>query len=42
MPSKTKKQEGAMKAACYGESKLGIPRKVGCEYVKADKKKKGK
>lgn len=39
MPSKTKKQHRAMEAAAHGHSKLGIPKKVGQDYVKADKKK---
>jgi hypothetical protein len=29
-----------MEAAAHGKSTLGIPRKVGKDYVKADKKKK--
>lgn len=37
MPSKTKKQAGAMAAACYGKSKLGIPKKVGCEFARHDR-----
>ena len=39
MPSKTKKQARAMRAAAAGKSTLGIPKKVGQEFVKADKKK---
>lgn len=39
MPSKTKKQHNAMAAACYGKSTIGIPKKVGCEFVAADKAK---
>lgn len=39
MPSVSKKQHRAMAAACYGESKVGIPKKVACEYVQADKAK---
>jgi hypothetical protein len=40
MPSKTKKQAAAMKAAAYGpKRKGGIPKKVAKEYVKADKRK---
>ena len=39
MPSKTPKQRRAMRAALSGNSKLGIPRKVAKEYVKADKAK---
>jgi len=42
MPSKTKKQHNAMAAACHGKSTLGIPKKVGCEFVAADAKKKSK
>ena len=40
MPSKTAKQHRAMAAAAYGRSTLGIPKKVGKEFVKADKAKK--
>lgn len=40
MPSKTPRQHRAMEAAAHGKSTLGIPRKVGKDYVKADKKKK--
>lgn len=40
MPSKTKKQHRAMEAAAHGKSTLGIPKKVGKDFVKADKKKK--
>lgn len=42
MPSKTKKQARAMRAACYAKKprKGGIPKKVACEYVKADQRKK--
>jgi len=39
MPSKTKRQARAMRAAAAGKSTLGIPKKVGKEFVKADKKK---
>ena len=42
MPSKTKKQAAAMKAAAAGNSKLGIPQKVGQEFVRADKAKGGR
>lgn len=28
-----------MKAACYGKSSIGIPKKVGCEFARADKAK---
>lgn len=40
MPSKTAKQRRAMRAACAGKSTIGIPKKVGCEYAKADKRKR--
>ena len=40
MPSKTKKQARAMRAAAAGKSTLGIPKNVGKEFVKADKRKK--
>lgn len=40
MPSKTEKQRKAMAVACYGKSKLGIPKKVGCEFAKHDMAKK--
>jgi hypothetical protein len=39
MPSKTKKQARAMRAAAAGKSTLGIPQKVGKKFVRADKKK---
>lgn len=39
MPSKTKKQHRAMEAAAHGKSTLGIPKKVGKDFVKADKRK---
>ena len=42
MPSKTPKQAAAMRAAAAGKSKLGIPKKVGQEFVKADKAKGGR
>ncbi len=43
MPSKTRKQQQAMAAAAAGKSTLGIPKKVGAEFLAADKrKKKGK
>jgi hypothetical protein len=29
-----------MRLACAGKGKIGIPRKVGCEYVRADRKRK--
>jgi len=37
MPPVSQKQRKAMHAAAKGESKIGIPRKVGKEYVKSDK-----
>ena len=42
MPSKTKKQARAMRAAAAGKSTIGIPKSVGKEFVKADKRKKRK
>ena len=39
MPSKTPKQARAMRAAAAGKSTIGIPAKVGREFVKADKAK---
>ena len=39
MPSKTPKQHRAMAAAAHGKSNLGIPPKVGKEFLKADKGK---
>jgi len=39
MPSKTAKQKRAMRIAAAGKSNIGIPRSVGKEYVKADKRK---
>jgi hypothetical protein len=42
MPSKTEKQRKAMQAAAHGKSTLNIPKKVGQEFVKADKAKAGK
>jgi len=37
MPIKSQKQRGAMYAAAAGKSTLGIPKKVGKEFVKSDK-----
>lgn len=37
MPSTSSKQRRAMQAAAHGNSTLGIPPKVGREFVKADK-----
>ncbi len=48
MPAKSKAQQKAMYAAAEGESTLGIPKKVGKEFIKAPapknlpKKVKGK
>jgi len=39
MPSKTPAQRKAMAAAAKGKSNLGIPQKVGNEFLKADKGK---
>lgn len=47
MPSKTKKQKGAMAVCCHqpDKCKADIPQKVACEYNRADrvkaKRKKG-
>ena len=40
MPSKTKKQQIAMRIAAQGKSNIGIPQSVGKEFVRADKGKK--
>lgn len=40
MPSKTKRQARAMRAAAAGKSTIGIPKSVGEKFVKADKLKK--
>lgn len=37
MPSVSEKQHRAMEAAAHGKSTLGIPKKVGEEFVDADK-----
>ena len=42
MPSKTPAQRRAMAAACYGKSTRGIPKKVGCEFARADQAKRKK
>lgn len=42
MPSKSAKQRRAMHAAAQGKSTLGIPKKVGKEFVRADKRKKAR
>jgi hypothetical protein len=39
MPSVSKKQAVAMRIAAAGKSNIGIPKKVGKEFVKADKAK---
>lgn len=39
MPSVSKRQARAMRAAAAGKSTIGIPKKVGKEFVKADRKK---
>ncbi|HWT35071.1 MAG TPA: NUDIX hydrolase [Paraburkholderia sp.] len=38
MPSTSEKQHRAMEAAAHGNSTLGIPKKVGKEFVDADKR----
>lgn len=42
MPSKTPRQAQAMRAAAAGRSTLGIPAKVGREFVAADRAKRRK
>jgi hypothetical protein len=37
MPIKSQAQRGAMYSAAAGKSTLGIPKKVGAEFVKSDK-----
>jgi hypothetical protein len=37
MPMKSQAQRGAMHAAAAGKSTLGIPKKVGSEFVASDK-----
>lgn len=39
MPTVSKKQRGAMFAAKAGKSTLGIPQKVGSDFIAADKSK---
>jgi len=39
MPSKSEKQRRAMRAAASGKSTLGIPKKVGQEFLAADRRK---
>ena len=41
MPSTSKKQHNAMAAAAAGNSTLGIPAKVGKEFMMADALRKG-
>jgi hypothetical protein len=38
MPSTSAKQKRAMQIAAHGMSSIGIPQKVGKEFVKADRK----
>lgn len=40
MPTVSDKQRKAMAAAADGRSTIGIPREIGKEYMKADKKAK--
>ena len=45
MPSKSKKQARMMRASCKSDSfrgKVGIPKKVACEYMHADQMHAGK
>jgi hypothetical protein len=37
MGSVSEKQRKAMAAASHGHSNIGIPKKVGAEFIKADK-----
>jgi hypothetical protein len=39
MPSKSEQQRRAMRAAASGKSTLGIPKKVGQEFLAADRRK---
>lgn len=39
MPSKSEAQRRAMQAAAHGKSTLGIPKKVGKEFCRADARK---
>ena len=39
MPSVSGKQRRAMAAACKGKSNVGIPKKVGCKFNRADRAK---
>jgi hypothetical protein len=39
MPYVSKAQQGAMYAAAEGKSNIGIPKKIGKEFVKAGPKK---
>ena len=40
MPTVSERQKRAMYAAAEGESTLGIPKKVGKEFIEADKREK--
>lgn len=43
MPSKSRKQSRLMNAACHNPKvarSSGVPRKVACEYARADKRRK--
>ena len=42
MPSVSKKQAVAMRIAAAGKSDIGIPKKAGQEFVKADRHQSGK
>lgn len=39
MPSVSRRQQKAMRAAAAGHSTIGIPKSVGKEFVKADRSK---
>ena len=41
MPSKTPKQARFMAAACRGKTKKKISRKVACEFMRHDQKRRG-
>ena len=38
MPSKTRKQQVAMRIAAAGKSSIGIPQSIGREFLAADKR----
>ena len=40
MPTRSEAQRRAMQAAKAGKSTLGIPKKVGAEFIKADANRK--